>query len=313
VSNCGLLAASKIDEKGDLVSILNNFGYVKPKSISEAIRLLSKYKKASILAGGTDIIGNIKEEIERPEVLIDIKGLTTLKKIRLDSGNLQIGALVTFTEIMESAIIKKKFPVIAEVAKTVGSVGIRNRATLIGNICSAVPCMDSGPMLCAYDATVIVQGPRGKRKIPIAEWFCRPRKTSLKKGELVTGIIIPLPKKKHAGCYVKLGRYSGEDLAQASIMVLALSDGTIRVAFGSVGPVPIRAYCIEELLNGEIVDDDLIEKVKNLILEVIFPITDIRATKEYRMHMCKIMFERGIKTAIDRLDGKGIEYGISVI
>ena len=153
---------------------------------------------------------------------------------------------------------------------------------------------------------------RGKRRIPISDWFRGPRKTALKKGELVTGVEITIPKPKHAGCYAKLGRYTGEDLAQASVLVLAFADHTYRVAFGSVGPVPIRARQIEELLGEEEITDILIAHAQALIPGIVTPITDIRATKEYRLQICQVMFERALKTAISRLSGNGPEYGINV-
>lgn len=289
--------------------LVHDFEYHKPATLAAAIKLLAKYKKAAILAGGTDIIGEIKEGMAAPDALIDIKGLANLKKIEFKNGKLAIGSLVTFTQIIESKTIQNKFPVLSEVAKMVASVGIRNRATMVGNICSAVPCMDSGPVLSAYEAVINIKGPRGVRKIPIDKLFLGPRKISIKKGEIVTGITIALPDKKHAGCYVKLGRYSGEDLAQASVLILAMPKDNYRIAFGSVGPRPIRARNIEKLVNGQKLDDALITKVKELILKTVFPITDIRATKEYRMHMCQVMFERGIKAASSRLEGKGPAYG----
>jgi len=241
--------------------------------------------------------------------LIDIKGLAELKKIEFKNDKLSLGSLVTFSQIIESKAIQSKFPVFVEVAKMVASVGIRNRATMVGNICSAVPCMDSGPLLSAYDAVINVKGAKGARKIAIDKWFLGPRKTGIKKGEVVTGITIALPDKKHAGCYVKLGRYSGEDLAQASVLILAMSKDTYRIAFGSVGPTPIRACNLEKLLNGRKLDDAVISEAKQLIMKTVFPITDIRATKEYRMHMCQVMFERGIRAASSRLAGDGPAYG----
>jgi CO/xanthine dehydrogenase FAD-binding subunit len=293
--------------------ITHDFEYFKPKTISETLKLLAKHKKAQILSGGTDIVNEIKEGIAKPEALIDIKGLAALKKIEFKNNKLTIGALVTFSEIIESPIIKKRFPVFVEVSKTVGSVGIRNRATMVGNVCSAVPCMDSGPLLSVYDTSVIIQNPKGKKRIAISDWFRGPRITALKPGEFVTAIEIPLPKKKHAGCYAKLGRYSGEDLAQASVLVVAYVGGGFRVAFGSVGPVPIRAKRIEILLNSNKIDDQVIAQAQMLIPETISPITDIRATKEYRMHMCQVMFERAVHTSVSRLNGDGPEYGTSVV
>jgi carbon-monoxide dehydrogenase medium subunit len=293
--------------------ILHEFEYFKPASVPETLKLLSKYKKAAILAGGTDIINEIKEGIARPEVLIDIKGLKPLKTIKFKNGKLFIGALVTFSELIESSVINKKFPAIAEVSKMVGSVGIRNRATMAGNICSAVPCMDSGPLLSAYNADIIVRGPKGKRKVAVPKWFRGPRNTSLKKGEFVTGIEISQPRGRHAGCYGKLGRYDGEDLAQASVLVIAMAGQGYRVAFGAVAPTPVRAISIEKLLDGKGLNDELINQAKDLIPKLISPITDIRATKEYRMHICKVMFERAIKAAAGRLAGNGPKYGTRVI
>jgi len=176
---------------------------------------------------------------------------------------------------------------------------------MVGNICSAVPCMDSGPLLCVYDADILVRGQAGDRKIPVSAWFLGNRKTSIKEGEFVTGIAIPFPVKKHAGCYVRLGRYAGEDLAQVSIAILAFSDDRFRIAFGAVAPIPVRAKKIENLLNGKKLDDVLIEKAKEIVPQEIAPITDIRASKEYRMHTAKVMFERGIKTVVDRLNMGG--------
>jgi CO/xanthine dehydrogenase FAD-binding subunit len=295
------------------MAILTEFDYFKPTTVSVAIQLMAKYRHAQILAGGTDLINNLKSEAVQPDAIIDIKGIKTLQGITFKNNVLTIGALATFTDIIDSKIIQSKYPVITEVAKTVGSVGIRNRATMVGNICSAVACADSGPVLMAYDAKIIVQGKTGKRKIPAADWFKGNKLTILKKNEIVLAIEIPLPAKKHSGCYIKLRRYSGEDLAQASVLILALPENQYRIAFGSVGPIPIRANKIETILNGADPSRELIDKIKKLIPLIISPITDIRATKEYREHMCPIMFERGLNAAVSRLNGAGPEYGSNLI
>lgn len=293
--------------------IIHKFDYLKPKSLSEALTVLARSKNAAILAGGTDLVEMIKENVAQPDLVVDIKGLDTLNEIKFENDTLFIGAGVTFSDLIESKIIREKYPVIFEIAKTVASVGIRNRATVAGNICSAVPCMDSGPLLMAYDTTVQVVGQKGERNISATEWFVAPRKTALKKGELVTGVSLPYPKEKHAGCWVKLGRYTGEDLAQVNLLILAMVDGTFKISFGAVAPVPVRAKKIEKLLSGQTITSSLIEKAKQLIEEEIKPITDIRATKEYRMHTAKVMLERGLNAAISRLNGGGPEYGTSVI
>lgn len=293
--------------------IIHKFDYLKPKSIGETLTVLAQSKNAAILAGGTDLIDLIKENVVQPEVVVDIKGIDVLNQIKFENETLFIGAGATFSNLIESKTIKEKYPVIFEIAKTVASVGIRNRATVVGNICSSVPCMDSGPLLMAYDATVRVVGQKGTRNIPAAEWFISPRKTALQKDELVTNVSLPYPKVKHTGCWVKLGRYTGEDLAQVNLLILAIADGMFRISFGAVAPVPVRARKIEQLLNRQSITLSMIEKAKQLIEEEIKPITDVRATKEYRMHMAKVMFERGLNAAIKRLNDNGPAYGTSVI
>jgi len=298
---------------GVVMPILYEFEYHKPATVKEALRLLVKYKKPAVLAGGTDLVNELKEELAHPDAVIDIKGIRVLRSISFKDNRLTIGAIATFTEMIESRVVHAKFPVIAEVAKTVGSMGVRNRATMAGNVCSAVACADSAPLLAAYEAQVVVQGTKGKRKISAAQWFKGNRRTDLKKGELVTAIEFPLPAKQHGGCFVKLGRYSGEDLAQASVLVLALPENQYRIAFGSVAPIPLRAGIIESLLNGKTLSNELIEQATGLVPEIISPITDIRASKEYRLHMCQVMLGRGVTAAVERLGGGGPAYGTSLI
>ncbi|MCX8095614.1 MAG: xanthine dehydrogenase family protein subunit M [Caldisericia bacterium] len=294
--------------------ISHEFEYLKPKSIDELVEILYQYRsKARILSGGTDLIVRIKDGFEFPEVVIDIKGIDELKALKFDGNNLFIGACVTFNELIDSKEVFEKFPLLWESAKSVASTAIRNRATLVGNICSAVPSLDSGPALLIYEAEVILKSKNGERKVKINEFFIGPRKTILKEEEFVYGVLVPLPKKKNGGAYVKLGRYNGEDLAQVGIGVLVLEGNEYRVAHCAVGPVSARAIKVEQLLNGLELNDSLIQEAKRLIVEEISPITDIRATKEYRTHMAKVMLERGLRAAVDRLNGKGPKYGERLI
>jgi CO/xanthine dehydrogenase FAD-binding subunit len=296
------------------MAIAHQFDYVKPASLAEAVKVLAKFgHRALALAGGTDLISLISEDFVKPEMLVDIKGIPGLGKIDFKNNVLTIGALATFSNIRDSAVVAKKFPVIREMTGWVASVGIRNRATMVGNLCSAVPCCDSGPVLQVYDASITVAGPKGRRSIPLTEWFLGPRKTAIKRGEIATGLRVPLPKKKHAACFVKLRRYRGEDLAQASVTVMILAGNEYRVSFGSVAPAPIRGTKIEQLLDGQDLTDAMIHKAVALVPQEISPITDIRSTKEYRMHMVGVMLERGLKTAASRLAGKGPGYGVEVI
>ncbi|MCP4214329.1 MAG: xanthine dehydrogenase family protein subunit M [bacterium] len=294
------------------MTMVHRFDYRRPGSVEDALQLLCQCKDAVVLAGGTDLVPNLKDGEITPGTVIDIKNIKELEGIRFKDNQLSIGALVTFTQLMDSDIINEHFPVIAETAKKVASVGIRNRATMAGNICSAVPCLDSGPLLRAYDAKMIVKGCDGERTLTPDQWFKDARITGLKHGEILTEIIIPAPG-KHGGSFVKLMRYRGEDLAQASVFTLCLPDNQYRVSFGSVAPVPLRSHKIEALLEGKELSDELLEKAKDLVSGEISPITDIRASKEYRMHMCRVMLGRSLKAASQRLHGNGPAYDADLI
>jgi CO/xanthine dehydrogenase FAD-binding subunit len=296
------------------MSIAHEFKYHKPKDLRAALKLVSACgKKGRILAGGTDLIGWIREETVRPEIVIDIKGIRDLAKISFQNGVLSLGALVTFSDVIESRTVRGKFPLLWEASRRVASVGIRNRATLVGNICSAVPSCDAGPPLLVYEAQIVVRGKGRKRRIPIGEWFLGPKKTALKDGEMVVGVWMPQPAKKHGACYVKLGRYRGEDLAQASVAALALPKNRYRVAYGAVGPTPMRGLKTEAALQGTALSHEALAAAGNAASKEIKPITDIRATKEYRGHMIEVMLERALKTASKRLAGEGPAYGLDVI
>ena len=276
--------------------ITAEFDYHKPKDLAQALSLLSRYKgRAQILAGGTDLIVWLKEGVKIPEAVIDIKGIAELQRLELKDGVLHVGSRVTFAELIESELVKDHFPVLWEASRTVASTGVRNRATLAGNICSAVPSLDGAPPLLVYDAWVRACNKSEERRIPIAEWFTGPKRTALLTDELVTAIEIPLPHKKSAGCYLKLGRYKGEDLAQVGLAVLTEEGPTYKIAFCAVGPVPKRAAKIEALLKGKKLSDSLIKKAQALVSSEISPIADIRSSKEYRLHMAEVMLERALK------------------
>ncbi len=288
--------------------ISHEFEYFKPKTLAEAVKLLGKNPENSkIIAGGTDITVHIKEDIIAPDVLIDIKAIPEFTDMTFNNNELTMGANVTFSDIEESEICKTNFRVLWESASTVASIGIRNRATLAGNICSAIPSLDSAPALFLYDAEIYVQNKDAERKINIEDWFTGPKKTSLKKDEILTKIILKFPEIKSASCYKKLGRYKGEDLAQVGMGVLASENKQYKIAVCAVGPVPKRAEKTEEFLNGKELTEENIKQAQDILATEISPITDIRATKEYRTHIAKVMLERGLKESSDLLSGKEIK------
>ena len=287
--------------------IAHEFAYVKPATLDDAVQALAEGgPEARVLAGGTDLVAEMRDDLADPDLVIDLKGIAGLGDITQSDDALHLGPLVTVGDVQGSETVANLAPVLIEMADVFASTGIRHRATIAGNICSAVPSCDAGPVLLAYQATIDVAGPAGTRTIPIGEWFVGPRMTALESGEIVTRITIP--RVEHGGAFLKLTRYDGEDLAQASVAVLELTGDRRYVAFGAVGPVPVRASRIETRLEGSPLDDDAIAEAKALAGSEIAPITDMRATREYREHMCRVMLERGLRAAATRRRGDGPPY-----
>lgn len=292
------------------MTIAHVFDYRRPATLEEAIAMLgSDDGKVVMLAGGTDLVAWLRDEMIAPGLVVDIKAISGLDRIIEEDHKVSIGPLVTFSDLLRSEVISTRLPLIGEMAMTVGSTGIRNRATLVGNICSAVPSCDAGPVLLAYEATVQVLGPGGARQVPISEWFRGPRHTALVADEIVTGVDIPVPEDGHGGAFARLSRYRGEDLAQASVAVVVTPDHRYRVAFGAVAPTPVRATRIEAVLEGNALSPDLIAETTTLVTEEIFPISDMRASREYRLRMSEVMLRRGLIAALERLEGRGPPYG----
>jgi CO/xanthine dehydrogenase FAD-binding subunit len=292
--------------------IAHEFDYRRPASLDEAIGILSDYAgSARLLAGGTDLVAWLRDDAVAPDVVVDIKDVPGLGDITYDGDLLRIGSLVTFTDLMESDLIRTHAPLLVEMAETVASTGIRNRATMVGNICSAVPSCDTGPVLLVYDTTVHLAGPAGERSVDINDWFIGLRKTALAEDEVVTRIDIKI--RKHGGVYVKLMRYAGEDLAQAAVGIVVYPGNEYKVAFGAVAPAPFRSSRIEGALRGRPLDDALVAEVVAMVDDEISPITDMRASAEYRTRMTEVMLERGLWEASERFAGTGSDYGVRLI
>ena len=296
------------------MSIACEFTYAKPADLKEALRLLARdVPGGSVpLAGGTDLVAWLRDGAVSPGALVDIKGLPELRGIRLKGGRLWIGAGTTFAEIIESPLVRRHAPVLVEAAGMVASVGVRNRATVGGNLCSAVPCCDSGPALLVYGATLHVATARGQKAIPANKWFLGPRRTSLARGGILAAVSLPVA--RHAGAFAKLKRYRGEDLAQASVAVRVDSRGVWQVAYGSVAPTPIRGPKVERLLRGQKKPVTALLKQAAALAEAeVAPITDIRGSQIYRRLMVGVMLARAVRLAATRLAGRGPDYGLNIL
>ena len=292
------------------MTIAHEFDYARPETLEEAVAVLAAHRgEARVLAGGTDLVAWLRDEMIAPDLVIDIKRIAGLDEIVDEGAAFSIGSLVTFADLIRSKPIGERLPLLAEAAATVGSTGIRNRATLVGNICSAVPSCDAGPALLAHEALVEIVGESGYRQIPIDEWFKGPRQTALDRTEIATRVILPVPEARHGAAFVRLSRYRGEDLAQASVALVVTEDHSYRIAVGAVAATPVRAGRIEQVLEGAALSDDLVAEAVALLPDEISPITDMRASREYRLHMSEVMLRRGLVAANDRLAGQGPPYG----
>ncbi len=274
---------------------MRKFEYLKPNSIKETISILSQYgEKAQILNGGTDLIVGIRDKIIQPEYVVDIKAIPQLNKITYsEQYGLHIGATVTLNEVSDSKIVQRNYPILAEACKTVGSYQVRNRATLVGNICNASPAADTTPPLLVLEAKLNIIGPKGEKIVPINEFFTGVKKNILKKGEIVTSVIVPSLGDEWTGVYLKQGRRKDVDLATVGVAVVSIRD-EIRIALGAVAPTPIRAFKTEELLKGKTIDESLLEKAGESALTEVSPISDVRSSQEYREEIIKVLVRRAV-------------------
>jgi carbon-monoxide dehydrogenase medium subunit len=278
--------------------MLPRFDYIAPKTIEETFELLDKHgQDARLLAGGTDLIVSLRARERIPKAVIDIKAMKELHDLSFDEKRgLSIGAAVTLNRLLHYDATSKHFPVLCEAVSTIGDYEIRNRATLTGNICNASPAADSAPALLVLEAAVNVASRKGRRSIPVREFFAGVKKTVLARGEMVTSINVPTPPKGSRGGYLKARRTMGEDLAVVGVGGLVTpsskSSKTVRLAYASVAPTPVRALEAEKIFERDKPLDELLDQAMPIVSKTISPITDVRGGKEYRTNLVEVLTRR---------------------
>jgi carbon-monoxide dehydrogenase medium subunit len=289
-----------------LRNIIKDFEYFEPSTLSEAISLLAQYRgKVKVLAGGTDLLIQMKQNNLTPEYLIDIKNISELDYIKYDEEEgLKIGALVTHSSIVNSAIIQEKFDLLMEASQAVGSVQTRNKGTVVGNICNASPSADTPPVLIALDARLKLISTTGERIIKIEDFFISPFKNILMETELVVEIQIPNLPVHHGGSYLWLPKRTAVDETLVGVGVLIAVDDLIhktctmaRIGLGSVAPTPIRAKMTEEFLKGKRVEDVIFRQAAEIAANEVSP----RSRAEYRREMVRVLVERALVKALDKI------------
>jgi carbon-monoxide dehydrogenase medium subunit len=286
---------------------MHPFAYARPATLSAALALLDEHGAgARVLAGGTDLVVELRNRTIRPRIVIDIKRVAELPPSISETGDrLRISATAVMADIELDARVRAHFPALVEAASTVGSIQIRNRATLAGNICHASPAADTAPALLVYGAEVNLASARGTRRLPLAEFFLGPGRTALKPAELVTSIDLPLVNERHGAAFARLTRRRGVDLATINLCCRVDAGGRTRFAYGAVGPHPFLVADDSGLLADPKASDAARDEVLLRLLTQASPISDVRGSREYRRAMLLVMSRRALHTSIERLSALG--------
>jgi len=283
---------------------MHPFSYSRPASLAEAVALLAERgPDARVLAGGTDLIIRLRDESMAPGLVIDVKRIPELAPgIRVDGDCLIIGATTVMTDIAAHPVVRRDLAALADAAAVVGSVQIRNRATIGGNLCNASPAADTAPALLVHGAIAVAAGPDGVRRIPVDELFVRSGVTTLVRGELVTAVEVPLPADRIASAHQRRTRRRGHDLASVTLACGVDRAGVARIAYGSVGPRPLLRLDA----TGVLADPGASDEAKAAIFETIFAdaspsARSMRAGPDYRLAMLRVLGRRALAAALGRL------------
>lgn len=291
--------------------ILPEFEYLAPKTLDEAISILKEHgDEAKILAGGTDLINPLKEHalddnVKKPAYLVDIKNLPDMDKIEYDpEKGLSIGALVKIVDIEHSEVVNKEYPALAEAAHVIASNQIRSKGTMVGNICNASPSADSVPTLIVLGASLEIAGPEGKRNVLVENFYKGFKKVDLQAGEVVTGIQIPSMADNTKAVYIKHAFRKAMDLAIVGVAAqVTVEDGICKdakVALGAVSIHAVRAKHAEEILIGSDLSKEVLEEAGKAAMLDCKPISDVRASAEYRHDMVRVFTKRSVTKALQQ-------------
>jgi carbon-monoxide dehydrogenase medium subunit len=289
---------------------VRRFELALPHSIADCLKILTERGgKAKVVAGGTDLLPQLKNGVINPPCVVDLSGVAELRALARANGNdrghgLRIGASVTARTLELDEHVRSAYASIAESGALVGSVQIRNLATVGGNLCNAAPSADMAPPLLALDAEAVIIGPTGQRRVPIASFFTGVRKTVLAPDELLLELVVPTPGPHSGGNYLRHTPRRELDIAVVGVASqITLADGKCtkaRIALASVATTPVRALKAEAALAGQALTPALIERAAELALEAARPISDQRGSAEYRLHLVRVLTRRTLTAALER-------------
>lgn len=291
------------------------FELLQPRELQQALELKKTYgEKAKVLAGGTDLLVLMKDQRLKAETVLSLGGIRNLNFIRLEEGRgVTLGALATHGAVAASPIIQDKFPDLAEACAQVGAVQIQNLGTVCGNLCNASPAADAAPPLLLLDAILTLASTRGERSVSIHDFFLGPRRTVLQGDEILKEVFIPQPAGRRGATYIKLGQRKAMEIAIVGVGVAVYLNGSdrdvteCRIAMASVAPTPLRARKGEEILKGQEISDRLIEEAAEVAAEEASPISDVRAGRQYRLDMIRVLCRQATRAALARARGNKVE------
>lgn len=273
--------------------------YYRPTSRADALAALAEAgERGRPLVGGTDLLVGLRHHTVEPELLVDLKGVTDLPEpVVVNDAGVQIGATYTLGELVAHPVVRRWYPALVEAALTVGSVAIRNRASLVANSCNASPAADTAPPLLVHDATVTIASLEGDRTASLDDFFLGPRRTLCGPGELVTRIDLPRPAPGSGSAFRRLTRRRGVDLATVSVAAGVGADGRLVLGMGAVGPRPMRAGTDAPV---DLTDPAALGAALDGLLSVATPISDVRGSREYRLATLRVLASRAVLAAVDR-------------
>jgi len=285
---------------------LPSFDYIKPASPADVTRLLLKHAgDARMFMGGTDVFVRMRDGFITPKILIDVKRLPGMTAIKFGKrAGLTMGAGADMNSIARHPAVAEHYPLLVQAIESVASYQLRTRATMGGNLCNASPAADTAPAALVLGANLVLRGLRSERVVPIEEFFLGPGKTALKPGEFLLRIEIPPPPKGAVGTYLKLGRNAYGDLSIVGVAVLGYPDKraksgyTFRIALASVAPTPIRVPRAEAILSAAPLTPEVIERAATAAMDTAQPISDVRASAEYRRAMVKTLTRRALERVV---------------
>ena len=283
---------------------MKRFDYIKPATMEDAIAALKANDEPYLLAGGTDLLVEMKTQAVKPKCLIDLKGISGIAGIEYNNG-FKLGTLTTVRDIEVSPLIREKIPALSQAAATLGSIQIRNRATIGGNLCHGSPAADMAAMLLAMNCEVSIASDKGEKTIGLDQFFTGPNSTVVGKHEVLSQIIIPKKMEQFKGVYLKHGPRKAMDIGIVNIAILLDVDlnnrfcNQVMIALGALAPTPIRARKAEALLSGKELKPDRIQKAAEAASDEAKPITDFRATAGYRKDLVKSLVRTGIQQILE--------------